>query len=121
MIDNEKFPDSPLRECWNNSIFLISRYHKIAEYRSMIEMSQNLPTELAIYVLSIYCDSKACASYGVEVWPRTSLKAARLILENVRATLLRKDGGFNALIIGTEQFAFFGKRLAEADSEWIGP
>lgn len=66
VFDPEKAADVPATEMFVRGVRLESRYGHGAEYRSMSRVVEALPENLVRRLRQIWCDSKACAVYGVE-------------------------------------------------------
>lgn len=119
MIDNEKQPDTTLRECWAHGVEVISRYHKIAEIKAMLGCLDAISPEHRLWIKSLYCNSKSTADYGFEVDADTPLRAANAIARHAAIYFVEKHGGYNGITVGTERFGF-GVTLGGLDADWVG-
>ena len=112
-MDDERKPDTPLRECWNNGVQISSRWYKIAEIRLMIGPISAMPDALRMHLTEVFCDSKACATYTFETHPGTTVECALAIAVWADKWLLENDAGHNGIDVRDD-----GKDLAGAHPNW---
>lgn len=95
--DTEKVPDTDVTSVSCNGVPLESRYGKARELEQMVHMVRAVG-HYSVMVSSIYCDSKAQATYQVRLSGGDEAEAYH-IGELMSAALQRAFGGYNWLTI----------------------
>lgn len=73
--DHETVATTPIRLMEVDGVSTTSRYNKADESDSMVGMVNGVDEGLRPPIKSIFCDSKACACYSVEVRPCSTPEA----------------------------------------------
>ena len=92
-------------------ISLSSRYNVLSEIKSMISIVDLIPVSLRVHIKSIFCDSKACACYSIEMNDFSNVKLISEILEigtNIKGI------GHNGITISN------ASATADVDPYWPG-
>lgn len=100
---------TPYDETVYQGLTIGSRYNLAHEFGAMRSVVDAMPVYVRRAVQSIWCNSKACADYAVELDPHKFYSG---LPEDVRIAFLDGGRGFNGLWVrsGEDQFAF--------DPEW---
>jgi hypothetical protein len=104
-------PKAPYNELVHLGVTLSSRYDALSEYVQMQKALDAMPEILARRLESIFCDSKACASYSVIV--RSGMDGP--LLPNAVFEAFVSLGGFNWLEVECD-----GQRLLQESGYWPG-
>jgi len=107
----EAAPHAPEPSILHRGIRIESRYSSVHELETMSAMMDALPDLVRARIESIWCDSKACAFYTVEV------KAGRWMQDiehHIRDAARAVTDGFNGLVVRE------GDREVWFDPEWEG-
>lgn len=105
----EAGPKVPYDELDYRGILLQSRYSVASEFETMKAVVDAMPADIRLRVSSIWCDSKACSVYSVEI----VLGMYRAgIPEKIRECFLIGSCGFNGLLISHGDSSHF------FDPEW---
>lgn len=95
-IGAERVPTTSLRSLVVEGVELSSRYDKAHEYETMSGMVRTLTPDLIEHVASIFCDSKATASYTVRL-RECSVAKANAIARQFEEGCIICDGGHNGI------------------------
>ncbi len=105
--DDEKIATTTLKGLEYRGVHLSSRYDKGHEYEDMMNMMETLEDAEVAQISSIFCDSKACATYVVQ----TSCRGEELLNQlgdRLSAICVERNGGYNGLLVeGGDKQVFF--------------
>jgi hypothetical protein len=90
---------------------LSSRYDVLAEFNHMKSVIDSMPELMARRIESIWCDSKACAYFLVNLRPNLFVES----LPNCIEDAFRASGGYNGVMIECE-----GRKIPMRDCYWPG-
>jgi hypothetical protein len=93
-----------------NGIELDSRYNAIHEIDTMEKVAECLEREVARKVISIFCDSKACACYTVRLREKDCH-----VVERIEKILFTITGGYNNLIFKDKD----GNAFYNFEANWM--
>jgi hypothetical protein len=96
--DHEKVATTSIKRLVVGGVEITSRYQKAHEFELMSKMVGALPAALRRHVKSIFCDSKACASYTV-VLRQWNQDVAEAVARYLEAAAIAHDGGYNDISI----------------------
>lgn len=96
--DDEKVATTSIKELEVHGAALSSRYDKAHELEIMKLMMEQLSTDLRPRIKSIFCDSKAPASYSVTLG-KCSEREAKEIARQLEHVCYEVDGGHNGLVL----------------------
>lgn len=92
----EKVATTPIREMEVKGVSITSRYNKADEFDTMAGMVRGVDEHLRPLIKSIFCDSKACSTYSIEL-ERCSHREARAIADQLDQDCCKHDGGHNGI------------------------
>lgn len=96
--DHEKVATTPIRKMDVEGVSIASRYNKADEFDSMAGMVRGVNEHLRPLIKSIFCDSKATATYSIELKP-CSHRQARAIADQLDEDCRKHDGGHNGIYV----------------------
>jgi hypothetical protein len=97
MIDPDKIPDVPFVSMIVHGVTLQSRYGKRKEYETMQAVVKHLPPFEREKINSIFCDSKACSQYEVELNEYDGTNRLACLLDKAFVAVA---GGYNGIFLG---------------------
>ncbi len=107
---------TPVQRLVVHGVTLTSRYDKAHEYDEMAAIIEALPPELCCLIESVFCDSKAPASFDVQLRESVPPRIARRIGEVFEQACFVTIGGHNGIGVNP------GHVLIDPDwQEPIGP
>lgn len=105
----EAGPKVPYNELDHRGILLQSRFSVASEFDTMKSVVDVMPDDVRLRILSIWCDSRACADYRVDV--RLGMHRNELP-ERIKDCFLAGSEGFNGLGV------WHGSDCTFFESEW---
>ena len=118
--DDEKCPTTSLRELIAHGVSLSSRYHKADELETMAMMVDALPRDLRARIESIWCDSKASATYSVSLRDCPTWLAMAIGHQLERTCLERFDGHNGIGLSGQDGGQLFLNPRWASDERGVG-
>jgi len=116
MLDNKKYADFKLGEIFYGGTLLSSRFNKFHEIISMIRVLDEVNNRpWRRNVVSIWCDSKAGATYSVQCYGADNLLS--FIAHELSDAFLAKTGGHNSICVEGQNAADVAIDLAWVDDE----
>lgn len=106
----ETGPKAPHGDIEYKGVVLSSRYDVAAEFSNMKRVIDAMPELMARRLDSIWCDSKACACYTVQIRSHLHLDELPYEIEDAFKSTLR---GYNGLSIDCE-----GRQIPYRDCYW---
>jgi hypothetical protein len=107
----ESGPKAPYDQLEHLGVVLASRFSVTHEFKTMQAVVDGMGSTIRPRVASIWCDSRACAVYAVEI--RLGMNHPALA-EQIRACFQRATDGFNGLTVS------HGANTEFFNSEWPG-
>ncbi len=107
----ESGPKAPYDQIEHHGVVLASRFSVIHEFETMQAIVEAMGPTVRPRVSSMWCDSRACAVYSVEI--RLGMNHSALA-EQIRTAFLRATDGFNGLTVS------HGSNTEFFDPEWPG-
>jgi hypothetical protein len=136
--DDERKPTTVAEYLVVEGIRLTSRYRKADELRLMHDVVLRLPPGIQARLASVFCDTKACATYSLVMKPglpvgsddaravakwgleRLAKAEAELVAEAFAEGVIALDGGYNFISVGApseDGNPFFG----DAELAYLNP
>ena len=100
-IDDEKIPTSPADFVVTRGVRVHSRYQKQHEIKLMVRAVGLMPATMCAAIYELWCDSKACDCFIVNLWPaHNSPAAAKEIATWLHEYMLAHNKGHNGIYVG---------------------
>ncbi len=96
--DDEKVATTSITALEVEGVQLTSRYNKADEYDAMTALVLGVEARLRVFIESIWCDSKACACYSIQLRPCTTGQAND-VSRQLEAACIARLGGHNGMDI----------------------
>jgi hypothetical protein len=97
--DTEKVPTTTIKTLTVRGVVITSRYDKAAELELMQEMILGLHSYQAEMIETLFCDSKACLVFTVELRGHHCEHAVRAIGQTIEEVALELNGGHNGIFV----------------------